>query len=673
MKWKLITGSMCLHAILVLALILQSNPLSAQNKREFKHQEDSLSKLSGFAENEIKPGIFMELSELYFDSSLSKSDSFALLANNWAEHNENPSDILLSLYQLGKVSFAKDSLEQSKEYFNQLINSTDNERILNNNLLNKRAYSFYYLAQIYEKDHDSTLKVIKWIKHGMRLAEQSKDSTLTGILLRFLGLQYIKLDLREEGINEMKRSMRIFESKMDDENLATTYSLLGFYANSPQTLEYIHKAIEAYSRTGDSLKLASNLISMAYESQSIIGVEKTESYYKMAYEIYKRHNDPRGQAYALFILSGFYENTNRLELCYKTTLKAIEYSMKNGQTLYLAHSLKNMGSFCNMHGNRDSAYYYFSILDTVSQKLESKIPRIRYFLGLSNTLIQDNRLDAAEEMLREAMKLHHQRKNFSYRSRVNWYMSMIYERKGDFKKQLKYYKRYSEERDSMFNDARRKSYARNQLKFELKSIENKIKTLQKEEEVKNARIKKNQQFAMVSALGILFVGLLAINFIYQYRKTREAYHKLMEKNLALLESNNNKGHRNDKQSGLDAKTLEKIRKRLKQYVIEDKEFLNPEISLDFLARKIKTNSSYLSKAINHTYDSNFTNFINELRIKEVQKLMRLPDYQYYSIEGFAQEVGFKSKSVFNASFKKYTGLTPSYYINFLQKNPDTRQ
>ncbi len=146
----------------------------------------------------------------------------------------------------------------------------------------------------------------------------------------------------------------------------------------------------------------------------------------------------------------------------------------------------------------------------------------------------------------------------------------------------------------------------------------------------------------------------------------------MEKNLQLLKcergGSSKKNGNNNKQSSIDPVLQEQILKKLKYQIKQKKAFLKDDLTLTALAKKCNTNSSYLSKIIHNKYNTNFSGFINELRIKESQKLMADENYQSYSIEGIASSVGFKTKSVFNASFKKFTGVTPSYYLEYLNKS-----
>ena len=96
--------------------------------------------------------------------------------------------------------------------------------------------------------------------------------------------------------------------------------------------------------------------------------------------------------------------------------------------------------------------------------------------------------------------------------------------------------------------------------------------------------------------------------------------------------------------------------------------MSPNLTLDKAAKKLKTNRSYLSEAINQHYKLGFRSFINELRIQEARKLLLKKEYEHYSIEGIAQTVGFNNLSTFNAAFKNFTGLTPSYFRKNGQKS-----
>lgn len=101
--------------------------------------------------------------------------------------------------------------------------------------------------------------------------------------------------------------------------------------------------------------------------------------------------------------------------------------------------------------------------------------------------------------------------------------------------------------------------------------------------------------------------------------------------------------------------------KLKKLMVTEKLYRDPQLNMDTLAQKTNLSNGYLSKIINQKEGKNFYDFVNTFRIKEVKAHLILPEYNHYSILGIGLEAGFKSKSTFNAVFKKMTGMTPSAY------------
>jgi AraC-like DNA-binding protein len=64
-----------------------------------------------------------------------------------------------------------------------------------------------------------------------------------------------------------------------------------------------------------------------------------------------------------------------------------------------------------------------------------------------------------------------------------------------------------------------------------------------------------------------------------------------------------------------------------------------------------------------SFNQNFRDFINKYRIEESKFLLKNKSNGNKTILEIAYEVGFNSKSAFNAAFKKFTGLTPKEYRN----------
>lgn len=118
-------------------------------------------------------------------------------------------------------------------------------------------------------------------------------------------------------------------------------------------------------------------------------------------------------------------------------------------------------------------------------------------------------------------------------------------------------------------------------------------------------------------------------------------------------------------SALNEKDISKIYESLKHLMFENKPYTNPDLTLNDLAKDLKVHPNHLSQVINSKEHKNFYDLINERRVQEFKKLVSLSSNQKYTLMAIAYDCGFNSKASFNRNFKKYTGLTPS---NYLQKH-----
>ncbi len=90
-------------------------------------------------------------------------------------------------------------------------------------------------------------------------------------------------------------------------------------------------------------------------------------------------------------------------------------------------------------------------------------------------------------------------------------------------------------------------------------------------------------------------------------------------------------------------------------------FRSPELTLPELAERLGYTRTELSRIINLGGGVNFYDFVNKLRVEEVQSRLRADSQGRLSVLQVAFDAGFNTKSTFHTSFKKWTGMTPSIY------------
>lgn len=222
-----------------------------------------------------------------------------------------------------------------------------------------------------------------------------------------------------------------------------------------------------------------------------------------------------------------------------------------------------------------------------------------------------------------------------------------YQRKEDRDNELKYVKRLT-----AINELEIRSYAGNGIAISLKN--------------KDPGLIQSEKRLIIGIVSLVLMLLFMSIITYRYYKKQRIY------KIILLNENNEdvqkkravrKPEKNTtKALNISDRALHKIKAHLKVFV-EEKQFLNNDVSLSNLAKTWNTNPKFLSQVIKVYEGKNFRDYIRDLRIDyAVKALSSNTQLRRYSVKAIAKEMGFNTAESFSKAFHKKTGYYPSGFI-----------
>lgn len=117
-------------------------------------------------------------------------------------------------------------------------------------------------------------------------------------------------------------------------------------------------------------------------------------------------------------------------------------------------------------------------------------------------------------------------------------------------------------------------------------------------------------------------------------------------------------------SSLDDTVRQRIERKLQQAMEVDGLYQQSNLKLRDLCDHLNENTHYVSQVINQSLGTSFYELVNRYRIRAACEMLGngIPgNGPKKTILDIALEVGFNSKTTFNAAFKRATGITPSQY------------
>ena len=114
-------------------------------------------------------------------------------------------------------------------------------------------------------------------------------------------------------------------------------------------------------------------------------------------------------------------------------------------------------------------------------------------------------------------------------------------------------------------------------------------------------------------------------------------------------------------SALADDTAQALRTRLQHVMDSDQPFLENDLTLADLAQRVGATPHQLSQLFSQHLGETFFDFINRHRVDAVRLTLSRPQAAGRPLLEIALECGFGSKSTFNDTFRRLTGMSPGAY------------
>ena len=512
--------------------------------------------------------------------------------------------------------------------------------------------------------HDSVIAVSH---QGIRTALERGDTLAALYSEIFTAQSYLFMDLADSVKYYADRVARYRDSGYDDPRLWLIFNnVMGSWSlrvsmDYSEAYQYFSEGVvlaEASSDTASMISMLLNIMDIYYYRGSADGMSYAERAWRLAQNTdtdsfgYYRCVADIGMA-KMLLLSG---NTDSASAYLDEALKTAESSNSASQYAQI-YLLKAGISVLRQDDTRAEEYYNKAISHIAFSDYTT---HIQLLLHYGEFLERHGRNAQAMRMYISALEVSERSKSIELKHLVLSKAADLAYRLGKKNKALEYYRMARLQTDSLVG-LRNNEFSK--LLFMNQDIRHSQDMLAKELDRQKA-----YEYLKLSTLTAILVLAIAAMLIILYIRQKRMYRTLVEQHrnnmqrldMRLEESN----------SGTDGDDRHLYR-QIERLMREEKFYLNKDISLDSLAKKLGTNRTYCSNAINTCAGMNFYRYIDVFRIEEATRRL-VQGGKGVMLKELAQDLGYNSLTVFSKAFVREVGCPPSVYRNNVNRHPELK-
>ena len=479
--------------------------------------------------------------------------------------------------------------------------------------------------------------------------------------LIYQGQARIMLGKTQEGLQDLLGAKRLAEIQHNDSALCSVYNGLGLYEQNVtcdyyRSLNYYREGCDIAERCGHRL-LYCLLVANIAEVLTLRNEEAGLEYAEKCYLLGRQNNDP------YLIYCGAISMARNL--CLNRKMEEAWRYTREADRLSKRYDFKNRSDIYNTYGEialeagdymKAGLYYEQAIRE---HGFSQAAYVVSTYVGYGRALIAQKKYKSALEKLQIGKEISEKNITSLFRREVYLLLSACYDRLGEPKEALEYYKKYTAESFRLYNEDKERTEKELMVRYETEKRN-------KELAQKNMLLQKEQNRVM-ALVGITFVVLIVVLLFYiNYRRKNRLYKQIVRESVDWLAKERQFSKRiaeQEKQlqeligkagavdggrysgSSLNKDSQQELFGRLERLMQNDQVYKNSLFTREKMAELLGTNRTYLSQTINEQTGLTFTHYMNKYRIEEARRILADPQDDT-PIKAIAADLGFSSVTTF---------------------------
>ena len=494
--------------------------------------------------------------------------------------------------------------------------------------------------------------------------------------LIYQGQARIMLGKTQEGLQDLLGAKRLAEIQHNDSALCSVYNGLGLYEQNVtcdyyRSWNYYREGCDIAERCGHRL-LYCLLVANIAEVLTLRNEEAGLEYAEKCYLLGRQNNDP------YLIYCGAISMARNL--CLNRKMEEAWRYTREADRLSKRYDFKNRSDIYNTYGEialeagdymKAGLYYEQAIRE---HGFSQAAYVVSTYVGYGRALIAQKKYKSALEKLQIGKEISEKNITSLFRREVYLLLSACYDRLGEPKEALEYYKKYTAESFRLYNEDKERTEKELMVRYETEKRN-------KELAQKNMLLQKEQNRVM-ALVGITFVVMISVLLFYiNYRRKYRLYNQIVRESVDWLAKERQFSKRiaeQEKQlqeligkagavdggrysgSSLNKDSQQELFGRLERLMQNDQVYKNSLFTREKMAELLGTNRTYLSQTINEQTGLTFTHYMNKYRIEEARRILADPQDDT-PIKAIAADLGFSSVTTFYTLFKAAVQMSPDQY------------